>query len=102
MRNSHYPQLPWTLNVVDPDDLESVPARSAVHGFAKAKRCRRIAHVYPVVSELPENVALGTRKEFRRLSTLLPPAVLGGHAVCFHRHTNPERLVSSGDERERM
>ena len=102
MQNSHYLQLPWTLNVVDADDLEPVhrpgplsmnraatqrpdarmlfdPIQTLPHGFAKAERCRRIVHVYQVVSELPDNVALGTPKEFRRLSTRLPPAVLGGH-----------------------
>jgi hypothetical protein len=70
------------------------PIQTFPYGLAEAERCRRIAHLDQVVSELPDDVALGTRKKFWRLLTWFPCPVLGGHAIRFHRHTIPERIVS--------
>ncbi len=70
------------------------PIQALSHGFAETKRCRRIAHLHQVVPELPDDIALGTRKKLWRLLTWFPCPVIGGHAIRFHCQATPERLVS--------
>jgi hypothetical protein len=68
------------------------PIQATLYGCAETERCRRIANVHRVISELPDDVGFGARKKlYRQRPGFRAPCSVANDR--FLRQTTPERIV---------